>query len=139
MSRQAEHHSDYHFEYSFKVRDYEIDAEGIVNNANYLHYLELTRHEFCEQEGIPFGKMQSLGIVPVLSRAEIDYLNPLRSGDTVVSKLRLERQGPKFVFHQDIFNQTGTSIIRARITVVTIENGRLSRGDSLARFFSKYI
>ena len=36
----------YIFEYIIDVRDYEIDAEGIVNNANYLHYLEHTRHEF---------------------------------------------------------------------------------------------
>ena len=35
-----------------KVRDYEVDAEGIVNNANYLHYLEHTRHEFCEEAGL---------------------------------------------------------------------------------------
>ncbi len=27
------------FELEIEVRDYEIDAEGIVNNANYLHYL----------------------------------------------------------------------------------------------------
>ena len=33
---------DYIYELPIKVRDYEVDAEGIVNNANYLHYLEHT-------------------------------------------------------------------------------------------------
>ena len=30
--------SKYIFEARMEVRDYECDIEGIVNNANYLHY-----------------------------------------------------------------------------------------------------
>ena len=36
----------YIYELPMKVRDYECDLQGIVNNANYQHYLEHTRHEF---------------------------------------------------------------------------------------------
>ena len=66
-------HTDdnYIFELPMKVRDYEVDAEGIVNNANYLHYLEVTRHEFCEWAGLSFARMHADGIYPVLSRVEI--------------------------------------------------------------------
>ena len=38
--------SKYIFSMPMQVRDYEVDAEGIVNNAEYLHYMEHTRHEF---------------------------------------------------------------------------------------------
>ena len=38
----------YQFGLYLQVRDYETDAQGIVNNANYLHYLEHTRHMFCK-------------------------------------------------------------------------------------------
>ena len=38
--------TEYDFETLISVRDYELDVQGIVNNANYLHYLEHTRHEF---------------------------------------------------------------------------------------------
>ena len=34
--------SRYIFETKMEVRDYECDIEGIVNNANYLHYMEHT-------------------------------------------------------------------------------------------------
>ena len=129
----------YIFELPIKVREYELDAEGIVNNANYLHYLELTRHEFCELAGIPFKDMQDVGIIPVLSRAEIDYITPLRAGDTMISRLNLERRGPRFIFKQDIFKNDGTPVIRAIITVVTLENDKLSRGDRLAEYFKQWI
>lgn len=47
----------YVYSIDIKVRDYELDAEGIVNNANYLHYLEYTRHCFCEDCGFSFKRM----------------------------------------------------------------------------------
>lgn len=132
--------TDYIFEMALKVRDYELDAEGIVNNANYLHYLELTRHEFCESAGFSFTAMRERGIDPVLSRVEIDYLTPLRSGDTMVSRLKLHRRGPRFVFHQDIFRQSdNASVVKAIVTVVCLENGRLSRGEALAEQFARYL
>ena len=34
---------NYIYELEMKVRDYECDLQGIVNNANYQHYLEHTR------------------------------------------------------------------------------------------------
>ena len=37
------------------VRDYECDIEGIVNNANYLHYAEHTRHLFLQKCGLSFA------------------------------------------------------------------------------------
>ena len=64
---------DYIFKLPMKVRDYEVDVEGIVNNANYLHYMEHTRHEFCESAGLSFRDMHCRGIDPVLSRVEIRY------------------------------------------------------------------
>lgn len=123
-----------------KVRDYELDAQGIVNNANYLHYLELTRHDFCERFGIPFGEMHRRGLDPVVRKVEIEYLSSLRSGDTMDSRLRMDREGARFVFTQQIFNAaTGEAVVKARVTVVCLENGRMSRGDLLAEAFADYL
>lgn len=44
----------YIFETRMEVRDYECDIQGIVNNANYLHYTEHTRHRFIRSLGISF-------------------------------------------------------------------------------------
>lgn len=115
-----------------KVRDYEVDSQGIVNNANYLHYLEHTRHEFCESRGFTFRAMQEQGIDPVVSKIEIEYHTPLHLAETMTSCLWLERRGPRFLFHQEIFAPSGALAAKALVTVVALENGRISRGDSIA-------
>lgn len=129
----------YIFELPMKVRDYEVDAEGIVNNANYLHYLEHTRHEFCEGAGLSFRKMHERGIDPVLSRVEIDYKSPLTLGESFVSKLNMRRRGPIFIFEQDIYKPDGTPVVKSLVSVACLENGRLSRGDVLAEAFKDFL
>ncbi len=129
----------YVYELEMSVRDYELDSEGIVNNANYLHYLEHTRHEFCSANGISFAEMQNRGIIPVLNRVEIDYKTPLRSGDRFVSKLWLERRGVRFVFHQDLFKLSGETVVSAVVSCVCLENGKLDRGDMLAEIFKDFL
>lgn len=131
---------DYQYSLPIRVRDYETDSQGIVNNANYLHYLEITRHDFCEEAGTSFRAMQEQGLAPVVRKIEIEYLTSLTMGDTMVSRLRMRREGARFVFDQDIFNAaTGDKVVSAVVTVVCLEKGRLSRGDILARAFEKYL
>ena len=132
--------TDYTHSLEIKVRDYELDTQGIVNNANYLHYLEITRHDFCERAGTSFRDMQQQGLDPVVRKIEIEYLSSLTFGDTMISKLRMERKGARFVFVQDIFNtSTGVPVVHALVTVVCLQNGRLSRGDLLAEAFKEYL
>ncbi len=124
---------------AIRVRDYEVDSEGIVNNAVYLHYLEHTRHEFCRQAGLSFRSMHQQGMDPVVTHVDIRYLHPLGLGQSMVSKLALSRRGPVFVFHQDIFTPEGEPVVRAVVDIVSFENGRISRGEKLAEVFNQYL
>lgn len=131
---------EYVFEMPIKVRDYECDAQGIVNNANYLHYLEITRHDFCEVAGFTFRAMHESGLDPVVRKIDIEYISSLTLGETMISKLRMERQGARFLFRQDIFNaETGAPVVKAIVTIVCLENGTLSRGERLAEAFRQYL
>ena len=58
----------YVFETRMEVRDYECDIEGIVNNANYLHYTEHTRHLFLKACGLSFAEMHEKGVDAVVAR-----------------------------------------------------------------------
>ena len=131
---------DYIFEMPLRVRDYEVDSQGIVNNAIYLHYIEHTRHEFCRWAGTSFRAMQQQGIDPVIRHIDIEYLTPLRLGDDMVSCLNLSREGARFVFHQDIYTLPDRRpVIRAKATVVCLRDGRLTRGDELADEFQRFL
>ena len=129
----------YCFAMEMSVRDYELDCESIVNNANYLHYMEHTRHTFCAEAGMSFVRMHEAGVDVVVRKIEIEYKQSLRGGDHFVSCLRLERRGARFIFHQDILKSNGEISAQGGVTVVVLKNGKLSRGDELARIFQKYI
>ncbi|MDE7160832.1 MAG: acyl-CoA thioesterase [Muribaculaceae bacterium] len=122
-----------------EVRDYELDCEQIVNNANYLHYMEHTRHKFCQAAGLSFSEMHRRGLDGVVRKCEIEYLSSLRGGDTFLSCLSIERKGPRFIFHQEILRPDGETVVKALITVVILKDGKLSKGDEVARVFKDYL
>jgi len=127
------------FELEMKVRDYECDLQGIVNNAIYQHYLEHTRHEFLEALGENFRRLYDEGINAVVSRIEIDYRTSLKGGDRFVSKLSLAKKGPKVVFYQEIYRLPDNRLcIQAVVEVAIVKDGKLTRGEAFDRFFSKY-
>ena len=68
--------SDYIFELKDKVRDYECDLQGIVNNANYQHYLEHCRHEFLLANNISFAKLHDEGTDAVVARLSMNSRHP---------------------------------------------------------------
>ena len=130
----------YVFRMPMQVRDYEVDSQGIVNNAIYLHYLEHTRHQFCREVGTSFRQMQTEGIDPVIRSVNIEYLTPLTLGEEMESCLGLRRDGARFIFIQDIYRLPDRKpVVRAECTVVCLENGRLTRGESIARTFANYL
>lgn len=91
------------FSIDLKVRDYECDLQGVVNNSVYQNYLEHARHEFLQARGIDFAAFAAEGINLVVIRAELDYKLPLRSGDHFRVTTRVERLSPvRFAFQQQV-------------------------------------
>ena len=102
----------YIFELQMKVRDYECDLQGIVNNANYQHYIEHTRHEFLSSLGVSFARLHDEGIDPVVARLNMAFKTPLKSGDEPV--------------------------IKATVETVCVINGRLGDSEVFNTIFSPY-
>jgi acyl-CoA thioester hydrolase len=120
----------------FTVRDYECDIQGVVNNANYQHYLEHARHEFLLSKGISFFQLHEEGLDLIVTRVEIDYKYPLRSHDKFVVRTNLLREGNvRLVFVQDIYRIPDEKlVVKARVTGAATRKGRpVPPGDLVAR------
>lgn len=126
----------YDFELRMKVRDYECDLQGIVNNANYQHYIEHTRHEFLLSRGISFAALHEQGIDAVVARLNMAFKQPLRSGDEFISRLALRKDGLRYVFQQDIYRYPDEKpVIKATVDAVCVVNGKLSDTSALDPYF----
>lgn len=69
------------FTTQLRVRHYEMDALGHVNNAVYQHYLEQAAIEHSEQLGWTFERYRELGGVFVMRKIAIEYVRPAVAGD----------------------------------------------------------
>ncbi|UCE04708.1 MAG: acyl-CoA thioesterase [bacterium] len=107
---------------SLKVRSYELDAQGHVNYAVYLSYLEYARVATMEQAGIPFQNFFKKGKYIVIIEANIKYLAPATLGD----ELEITVEGAKtsrasITFKQEIFNKKNNKkIFEGQLVAVCI-------------------
>lgn len=119
-----------------EVRDYECDVQGVVNNANYQHYLEHARHKFLLSKGVSFMELHQEGLDLVVTKVEINYKYPLKSRDRFVIRTSIRREGNvRLVFVQSIYRQPDEKlIIEAEVTGAATRNGKpVSPGDLIQK------
>jgi len=130
----------YAHQLELKVRDYECDMQGVVNNGVYQNYLEHARHEFLQSRGINFAEVTATGINLIVTRAELDYKNSLVSNDLfVVRSLVRQVSRVRFEFQQDVFRLPDeTLMLAARITGTSLnQKGRPFVPEILLQLFSQ--
>ncbi|WP_321297890.1 acyl-CoA thioesterase [Marinifilum fragile] len=132
--------SQYIYTLKLKVRDYECDIQGVVNNSVYQNYLEHARHEFLESIGSNFKQLHEEGVDAMVSRIEIDYKTSLTSGDEFEVRLSIEREGLKLVFKEDIYRSSDNKLCaKGKVFVICLVNGRLSKGEVFDELFGEYL
>ncbi len=111
------------FALPMQVRDYECDIQGVVNNAVYQNYLEHARHVFLLTCGLDFAALVRENINLVVTRAELDYVLPLRPGDEFTVTVALERVSRlRFGFRQAIVRtQDGKTMLRAFVVGTALD------------------
>ena len=131
---------EYIFETEMEVRDYECDIQGIVNNANYLHYTEHTRHLFLESLGVSFAKLHEEGVDAVVARMKLEYKVPLKCDDHFISRLAMKKKGLRYEFYHDLYRATDEKLcFSCQADLVCLINGRLGNSEDYDKAFAKYI
>ena len=128
------------FEVKMKVRDYECDSQGVVNNANYQHYFENARHEFMEHCGLKLKDLTANNILPVVRNIWINYKMPLRGSDEFICRVYIEREGIKYIFKQEIYLLPEQKLCtKGIVEVVCLINGKLTAPKMFDEVFKEYI
>lgn len=91
---------------SLRVRSYECDFLGHVNNAVYLNYLEYARHELMLALGTSLDGLKERGFSLIVARICIDYKREARMGDELEIVTRPLRRGRSSgTFRQTIYRE----------------------------------
>ncbi len=131
---------EYIFETEMEVRDYECDIQGIVNNANYLHYTEHTRHLFLKSLGVSFAKLHDEGVDAVVARMKLEYKVPLKCDDHFISRLSMKKKGLRYEFHHDLYRAADDKLcFSCQADLVCLINGRLGHSEDYDKAFAKYL
>jgi acyl-CoA thioester hydrolase len=128
-------------ERTFRIRHYECDAYGHVNNTNYLRYMQETAFDASAAAGFDLARYAALGTHWLVRETEIEYLSPLRYGDSVrvktwVADIRRVRSRRAY----ELYNAaTGELAARASTDWVYVDNatGQPTRvpSEMVAGFF----
>jgi acyl-CoA thioester hydrolase len=110
---------------SFRVRSYECDLYGHVNNVIYLHYLQEASLAFSSAAGYPADRYAALGLEWWPSRIDFEYLIPLRYGDIVDVTVRPDAiSGPALQQSFEYHNRQSGDLVAKGSMLATLQNAQ---------------
>lgn len=110
---------------TFKVHVYleDTDAYGMVYHSNYLKYLERARSSFLQSQGSGLSQYLAKGIVFVVSKLEIKFLQPAKLEEDLIIHSEVIKEKLSLIrFQQTIENSKGILISSAIVDVMSIDN-----------------
>ena len=119
-------------EHRLTVQSYECDANGHVNNAVYLNYLESGRVAFLKAAGASYRELRAQGFGLVVVRICIDYRREARMEDLLLVVTEpLKKRITGGIFSQKVFREEESGpvlVAEAEVTWVCVDGqGRPTR------------
>jgi acyl-CoA thioester hydrolase len=110
------------FRHVLRVRYNECDPQGVVFNANYLTYFDITMSELWRELG-GYQAMVDAGVDMVVAEATIRYLAPLRFDDEIEMVARITRLGETSMTTELVIEDGGEPAAEGVLRHVFIETG----------------
>lgn len=110
------------FSVRVRVRGYEVDAQGHLNQAVYLQYAEHARWELLRAAGVEATDLVAAGVGPAMVETTIRYRRELCAGDEVDVSCAFEWTDRKLVPIVQRFRLTdGTTVATLDATIGLID------------------
>ncbi|MBN2540902.1 MAG: acyl-CoA thioesterase [Bacilli bacterium] len=103
-----------------EVRYYETDMQKIVHHSNYLRWFELVRTKYLEAIGISILEIENSGVYYVLKEAHLDYVKPVKYGESVTLKCKLVKYNGIRLVHQYEISVNGEIRCTGETTLVNV-------------------
>jgi acyl-CoA thioester hydrolase len=124
-----------------RVRNYEVDWQGIVHNALYLQYFEVGRIEYLRNLGLKL-ELGSTGadVRVVLVRNEVNYKSPARFDEllNVYSRISYIRN-TSFAFEGLLEDAAGSRLIAENIAIHVWLHPRTDEPITVGSVFRKAV
>jgi len=108
-----------------RVRGYELDSYGHLNNAVYINYTEQARWEIMQKEGL-LDSFLSRNLLLVVTDTNIRYMRELKIFDQVKVETKVKLEAPYLVFQHDIYNVSANlKAAKAEVKTLLIDKERI--------------
>jgi acyl-CoA thioester hydrolase len=110
------------FSHGLRVRYNECDPQGVVFNANYLTYFDLTMTELWRELG-GYQAMVDAGVDMVVAEARILYRSALRFDDQFEVQAQIARLGETSMTTDILLARDGETVAEGELRHVFVESG----------------
>jgi len=107
------------------IMSFETDYVGIVNNTEFIRFLERVRYALSKKLGITFKQVRSAKLWNVMARVEINYRSPARFEDVMLGTGWVEKVGKSSITLAYEFRLKGSKrlIADAKQVLVFVNSG----------------
>jgi len=109
---------------TLRVRPYECDLYGHVNNAVYLNYLETARDQMLADLGLDYQALVSSGHGIWVAAAHLSYLSPAFPGEELtVRTIQTDAGAVSAVLKQTVEGPNRRPVLEAQMKMVWVGSG----------------
>ena len=109
---------------TYEIRWSDLDANGHVNYSTYINAAGDVRYRFFWEHGFSPEKFEQLGIGPVYTAIQAEFLREVRLGEMVTITYAvsgLSPQGGRWKVHHDILKSNGKRAVSLEIEGVVLD------------------
>ena len=115
------------YRHSIRVRWAECDPQGVVFNAHYLAYVDLSVTELWRAAFGSYGAMLARGVDIVVAEAQLRFFGPARFDDELLLEVGVTHMGNTSIASRHRFRRDGELLLEASIRHVLVDRETLAK------------